>query len=159
MSGNQGDMGACQASPATASAPASQAEPCGLGQSCSPHGADDMSWFLIAVGRKNSRGHCNVVILDYAPGWADFDIEFYWEDTFETDAPDHLAPGAYLWTDFAIGGWGEDEAINASGGTFEPYAASALEARRGETGTGSTAEGSDIATAESRDARDGSSDV
>lgn len=31
--------------------------------------------------------------------------------------------------------------------------ASALEARRGETGTGSTAEGSDIATAESRDAQ------
>lgn len=77
---------------------------------------DDMSWFLIAVDRKK-----NVFILDYAPGWSDFDIETHWDDTFETDAPQHLAPGCYRWSGFKIGWWAEDEAINAKGGEFEPF--------------------------------------
>ena len=77
----------------------------------------DLSWFLIAVGRKSC------VILDYAPGWSEFEIEFHFEDTFDCEPPMHLAYGAYRWTDYTFGSWDEDDAISIRGGSFTPFAA------------------------------------
>ncbi len=74
----------------------------------------DMSWFDIAVTHAKE-----VVILGNSPGWDDFDIEHWWEDTFSTEAPD-LAPGAYRWAGFTVGHWQEDEHIKGTGGTFSP---------------------------------------
>lgn len=93
-------------------------------ESDTPAGVEALEplWFLIAVRAPNRRGDRDVVILDHAPGWAEFNIEFYWEDTFQIDAPDHLEPGAYLWTGYKVGYWGEDDHINVSGGEFTPYA-------------------------------------
>lgn len=76
----------------------------------------DMSWFDIAVTRKKE-----VVITDHSAGWADFDIEHWWEDTFAADVPTHLAPGMYRWQNFNIGWWDEDDAINVTGGDFIPH--------------------------------------
>lgn len=76
----------------------------------------DMSWFTIAV---DNRGE--VVILDYATGWAELGVEFYWEDTFSIDPPKHLPVGAYRWTGFTVGSWDEDEHINVTGGEFTPH--------------------------------------
>lgn len=93
--------------------------------------AADTSWFLIAVGRRKISGYRDCVILDYADGWSEFGVEFYWEDTFQTDPPTHLEPGAYLWTGFRIGYWGEDDHLNVTGGLFvrhDPEAASRLAA-------------------------------
>lgn len=73
----------------------------------------DMSWFDIAI---DNRG--NAVILDYAAGWEGHTIEFYWEDTFASDPPKHLATGAYRWTGFKVGFWGEDDHLNVTGGEF-----------------------------------------
>ena len=78
----------------------------------------DMSWFLIAVSQRKASGYRDVVILDYSAGWSQFDIEFYWEDTFETDAPTHLEAGAYRWSGFTVGFWGESDHLNVTGGTF-----------------------------------------
>lgn len=78
----------------------------------------DLSWFLIAVGRRKVGGYRDVVILDYSPGWAEHDIEFYWEDTFQSEPPKHLEPGAYRWTDFQIGFWGDDDQLAVTGGDF-----------------------------------------
>lgn len=76
-----------------------------------------MSWVDIAVlGQK--RG---VVILDYAPGWADFIDELHFADVFEGDEPDHLSPGAYRWSGYKVGSWEEGDAAVATGGTFTPY--------------------------------------
>lgn len=83
----------------------------------------DMSWFIFAVDKKK-----NCVILDCAPGWSDFNIEFHWEDTFDSDPPLHLSPGAYRWTGFKLGFWDEDDAIKAAGGVFEPFTAVAIKA-------------------------------
>jgi len=95
----------------------------------------DMSWFVIAIGCKNT-----AVILDYSPGWEPHYIEFFWEDTFDIDPPIHLPVGAYLWTGFWIGHWDEDDAINVGGGDFYPLYAQAIEARRDETQSGSVHE-------------------
>ena len=89
---------------------------------------EDMSWFLIAVGKRKSSGCRDVVILDHSEGWAGFDIEFFWEDTFDIEPPIHLAPGAYLWEEFEIKFWAEGDAINAVGGRFIPYTASTIDA-------------------------------
>lgn len=78
----------------------------------------DMSWFLIAVGRRKINGYRDIVILDYSEGWGDFCVEFYWEDTFSTEPPTHLQPGAYRWSGYTIGFWDEDDNINVTGGTF-----------------------------------------
>lgn len=95
----------------------------------------DMSWFLIGV----RRGGRDIVILDNAPGWDDFDIEFYWEDTFACDPPRHLAPGAYRWSGFKIGWWAEDDAINVSGGTFTRDSDGSPKGRDAEGGSTGTA--------------------
>jgi len=75
----------------------------------------DLSWVLIAVGRTD------VVILDYSPGWDDFGIEFFWEDTFDSEAPRNLRKGAYLYTDYKIGMWEDGEHIRVTGGKLTPY--------------------------------------
>jgi len=75
----------------------------------------DMSWFDIAVDKRG-----NTVILDYAPGWDDHTIEFYWGDTFASDPPKHLPAGAYRWTGFKVGFWGDGDHINVTGGEFVP---------------------------------------
>lgn len=81
----------------------------------------DTSWFLIAVGRRKVSGYRDCVVLDYAEGWEDFAVEFYWEDTFACDPPMHLTPGAYRWSGYQVGFWGEDDHLNVKGGSFEPY--------------------------------------
>lgn len=83
-----------------------------------PHqssGEPDMSWIDIAVTHSK-----DVCILGYSEGWKEFVMEHWWEDTFSTDAPEHLAPGAYRWTGFVIGSWDEDEHITASKGEYAP---------------------------------------
>lgn len=82
----------------------------------------DLSWFLIAVGRRKVSGYRDCVVLDYADGWDAFGIEFYWEDTFAIDPPMHLAPGAYRWVGYDFGYSDEGEALNVTGGRFEPFA-------------------------------------
>lgn len=76
------------------------------------------TFFLIAVDRSGE-----VTILDHSPEWEEFDIEHWWEDVFETDAPKHLSPGAYIWRGFTIGYWGEDDHLNLIGGEFQPFLA------------------------------------
>lgn len=76
----------------------------------------EMTWFLIAVAKDG-----NVVILDHSPEWTPFYIEFFWEDTFALPAPTDLAPGAYRWTGYDVGSWGEDDLLDVKGGTFIPY--------------------------------------
>lgn len=75
----------------------------------------DMSWIDIAVTHSKE-----VIILGYSEGWKQFAMEHWWEDTFSTDAPEHLAPGAYRWTGYVIGIWDEDEHIAASKGEYTP---------------------------------------
>jgi hypothetical protein len=87
----------------------------------------DMSWFDIAVDHSHE-----VFVLGHSSGWTDYDIEHFWEDVFEHDAPSHLAPGAYRWTGFKIGFWGEGEHLNVSGGEFNPLPASLPAASEGE---------------------------
>jgi hypothetical protein len=78
-----------------------------------PEAEPDMSWFDIAVDRKG-----NVMVLDWSADWDEWAIEPNWEDTFEIDAPSHLAPGAYRWSGFKVGYSDEDEALNVTGGSF-----------------------------------------
>ncbi|ATP19759.1 hypothetical protein [Sphingobium yanoikuyae] len=75
----------------------------------------DMSWFDIAVTHQGE-----AVILGHSDGWSDFDIEHWWSDTFDCDEPSHLAAGAYRWSGFKIGSWGEGDHINLIGGEFSP---------------------------------------
>lgn len=77
----------------------------------------NMGWFDIAVDNKG-----NVWVLDYSSDWNAFAIEPHWEDNFEIDAPSHLAPGAYRWSNFLVGSWGDDDAIAIRGGDFTSLA-------------------------------------
>ena len=87
-----------------------------MSQSNQPDGHEpDTSWFDIAIDKRG-----NTVILDYAPGWESYSIEFHWEDTFAIKPPSHLPVGAYRWTGFNIGYWGDDDHINIHGGEFIP---------------------------------------
>jgi hypothetical protein len=82
-----------------------------------------MSWIDIAVlGQK--RG---VVIVDQAPGWADFIDELHFADVFEGDEPEHLEPGVYRWSGFTIGSWDEGDPCVAKGGTFTRAAPPAMD--------------------------------
>ena len=89
----------------------------------------DAPWFLIAIGGKVGDRFRNTVILDCSPDMKDLGPEFHWEDTFETEPPEHLPAGAYVWSGFVLGGWAEDDPIVAKGGTFTPHAALSLPAR------------------------------
>ncbi len=83
----------------------------------------DGPWFLIAIGGKVGDRFRNTIILDCSPDMKELGPEFHWEDTFETDPPEHLPAGAYVWSGFQLGGWAEDDPIVAKGGTFTPHAA------------------------------------
>lgn len=83
----------------------------------------DSPWFLIAIGGKVGDRFRNTVILDCSPDMKDLGPEFHWEDTFETEPPEHLPAGAYIWSGFQLGGWAEDDPIVAKGGAFTAYAA------------------------------------
>ena len=87
----------------------------------------DMSWFDIAVTHRRE-----VVILGHSDGWSAYEIEHWWEDTFDTDAPKHLEPGAYRWTDFTIGYWGDSDHINCTGGKFTALSTPAARMLAGE---------------------------
>lgn len=89
----------------------------------------DAPWFLIAIGGKVGDRFRNTVILDCSPDMKELGPEFHWEDSFETDPPEHLPAGAYVWSGFQLGGWAEDDPIVAKGGTFTPHAALSLPAR------------------------------
>ncbi|WP_395393135.1 hypothetical protein WBP07_18170 [Novosphingobium sp. BL-8A] len=78
----------------------------------------DMSWFDIAVTHNKE-----VMVLGHSEDWNQFDIEHWWEDTFATCAPEHLAPGAYRWAGYLIGSWDEGEHLNVTGGDFTPLLA------------------------------------
>lgn len=87
----------------------------------------DMSWIDIAVCRNAT------VVIRYSPGWDEFIDELHFEDVFATDVPD-LPAGMYRWSGYKVGYWGEDDHINVTGGTFEPYALATSDAayRRGK---------------------------
>ena len=87
----------------------------------------NMGWFDIAVDNKG-----NVWVLDYSSDWNAFAIEPHWEDNFEIDAPSHLAPGAYRWSNFLVGSWGDDDAIAIRGGDFTSLAFRAAQPGEGE---------------------------
>ena len=93
-------------------------------------------WVLIAISGKIGDRFRNTVVLDCSPELKEIGVEFHWEDTFESDAPEHLEAGAYLWSGFQLGGWAEDDPIVATGGTFAPYTNDAritqLEAEKAE---------------------------
>jgi len=83
-------------------------------------------WIDVAV---TSAG-CFIIDCDH--GFKEFLNGVYWEDNFQCDPPVHLANGAYRWSGFKVGYWGEDEGMNIVGGDFAALTPSALSGDAGE---------------------------
>lgn len=78
----------------------------------------DMSWIDIAIDRSGE-----ALILDYAPGWADFVEDWLVCDVFKTDAEFPAKVGAYRWSNYRIGSWEEGDHAVVIGGSFAPLPA------------------------------------